>query len=320
MLTVEAGIPNACNKCHADKSAQWAVEASEKWYGTNMQRFTRTRARSVIAARRGDTNAPELLLRTIASETNGYWRASEIMLLSRWIGEPSVQKKILETATAYDPLPRAMVARALRPLALQHDNDAIRVLQILARDPVRSVRVEATESLTTLLDTNSPAAQDNIAFLQQNSDQPSGAMHLGGYYFDHGDAATALHWFQKAVDWDTNSAPLRHELAVALSANGKNSEAIEQLRAAVRLAPNEAEYHYKLGLALAETGDLNGATSELEQQLRRMRNWVMDGTISGWPIRRRVGWMMRCVALNGRRESILRRRVIRMRELRFWRG
>ncbi|MGZ5569075.1 MAG: ammonia-forming cytochrome c nitrite reductase subunit c552, partial [Limisphaerales bacterium] len=269
VLTVEAGIPNACNKCHNDKSAQWAVEANEKWYGTKMDRFTRSRAQSVIAARRGDTNAPSLLLRTIASETNGYWRASEITLLSRWIGEPAVQKKILENATAHDPLPRAMTARALAPLAAQHDNDAIRVLQILARDPIRSVRIEAAESLRSLLETNSPAARDHFAFLQQNSDQPSGAMHLGGYYFDHGEPVTALRWFQKAVDWDAYSPPLRHELAVALNANGKNAEAIEQLRAAVRLAPNEAEYHYKLGLALAETGDLNGATTELEQTVAK---------------------------------------------------
>jgi superkiller protein 3 len=138
------------------------------------------------------------------------------------------------------------------------------VLQILSHDPVRCVRIEAAQSLGTLLETNSLAARDDIAFLQQNADQPVGAMQLGGYYFDRGDAVTALSWFQKAVDWDTNSAPLRHELAVALNANGKNSEAIEQLRAACRLAPNEAEYHYKLGLALAETSDLSGATTELE--------------------------------------------------------
>jgi tetratricopeptide (TPR) repeat protein len=277
---VEAGIPNACNKCHEDKSAQWAVEANDKWYGDGRwkmengkgvkgERFTRTRARSIAAARRGDTNATELLLRTIASETNSMWRASEITLLSRWIDEPKVQRKIVESATAHDPLPRAMTARALGPLVARQDQQSIRILQLLARDPIRAVRVEAAQSLRSLLETNSPAARDYFAFLQQNADQPTGALQLGGYYFDHGDAATALVWFRKAVDWDTNSAPLRHELAVALSANGKTAEAIEQLRAACRLAPNESEYHYKLGLALAETGDLKGATGELEQSVAR---------------------------------------------------
>ncbi|MDB6058143.1 MAG: hypothetical protein JWO95_1987, partial [Verrucomicrobiales bacterium] len=269
VLTVEAAIPNACNKCHADKTAQWAVDTNEKWYGDRMQRFTRTRARAVVAARRRAMNAADLLLSTIAGETNGYWRASEITLLSRWISEPRVAKKIFENATAHDPLPRAMTARALSPLVGQQDQQAIRVLQILSRDPVRAVRIEAAQSLRTLLDTNSLAAREYFTFLQENADQPSGAMQLGGYYFDHGDATTALSWFQKAADWDTNSAPLRHELAVALSANGKTAEAIEQLRAACRLAPNESDYHYKLGLALAEIGDLKGATGELEQAVAK---------------------------------------------------
>ncbi len=276
VLTVEAGIPNACNKCHTDKTTQWAVEATEKWYGTNMQRFTRTRARAMIAGKRGETNAPDLLLHTIAAETNSMWRASELTVLSRWISEPTVQKKIFENATAHDPLPRAIVARALAPLAARQDTEAMRVLQILSRDSIRAVRIEAAQSMRSLLDTNSPAAHEYFASLQHNADQPTGALQLGGYYFDHGDAATALAWFRKAVDWDPNSAPIRHELAVALSAIGKTAEAIEQLRAACRLAPNEAEYHYKLGLVLAETGDLNGATTELEQAVAKNADFA-DG-------------------------------------------
>lgn len=33
-LTVGIDVPNACNRCHADKSAQWSVEQMTKWYGT----------------------------------------------------------------------------------------------------------------------------------------------------------------------------------------------------------------------------------------------------------------------------------------------
>ena len=28
-----AGMPNACTECHADRSAEWAVEWSKKWWG-----------------------------------------------------------------------------------------------------------------------------------------------------------------------------------------------------------------------------------------------------------------------------------------------
>jgi tetratricopeptide (TPR) repeat protein len=46
------------------------------------------------------------------------------------------------------------------------------------------------------------------------------------------------------------------------------AEAVEQLRAACRLAPNEAQYQYRLGLALNETGDLPGATDALKEAVR----------------------------------------------------
>ena len=32
-LSVKLGIPNACNRCHQDRSAEWAAEQVQKWYG-----------------------------------------------------------------------------------------------------------------------------------------------------------------------------------------------------------------------------------------------------------------------------------------------
>ena len=32
-LSVKLGTPNACNNCHTDKSAQWAADAVERWFG-----------------------------------------------------------------------------------------------------------------------------------------------------------------------------------------------------------------------------------------------------------------------------------------------
>ena len=55
------------------------------------------------------------------------------------------------------------------------------------------------------------------------------------------------------MSWDTNSAPPRHALAVALSSAGRSAEAVTELQAACRLAPRDAEYRYQLGLALSDT-------------------------------------------------------------------
>ena len=38
-LSVKLGTPNACNDCHADKSAQWAADAIERWHGPVRKAF-----------------------------------------------------------------------------------------------------------------------------------------------------------------------------------------------------------------------------------------------------------------------------------------
>ena len=53
LLTKELGIPNACNRCHADQTTDWALKYTEEWYGTKMNRPTRERARWIAAAENG---------------------------------------------------------------------------------------------------------------------------------------------------------------------------------------------------------------------------------------------------------------------------
>ena len=82
------------------------------------------------------------------------------------------------------------------------------------------------------------------------------------------DVAGALIHYEKAVAWDSNSPPVRHDLAVVLSMSGKTKEAIEQLEAACRLDPHDAEYQFKLGLAWSEAGNLEKTIAALEQAVR----------------------------------------------------
>ena len=54
LLTKEFGIPNACNRCHTDKDADWALKTANEFYGEKLNRPTRARAILVARARRGD--------------------------------------------------------------------------------------------------------------------------------------------------------------------------------------------------------------------------------------------------------------------------
>src|SRR5262249_25099290 len=59
-LSVKLGTPNACNDCHADKDAQWAAAAVERWHGGNRKGF-QSYAEAFQAAWSGRGDAAALL-------------------------------------------------------------------------------------------------------------------------------------------------------------------------------------------------------------------------------------------------------------------
>lgn len=268
LLTQRYGIPNACNRCHRDKSVDWALEYVDKWYGARMQRTTRARAELVAQARLGQTNAVAGLVRVAREDPIPLWRATATTLLRPWAIEPGVRACLLERTTDSEPLVRAYAARALEPLVATSDPAVQSALNRLLQDPVRAVRVDAAWSLHAQISTNSTAGRDLVAYLHHNLDQPAGAMQMGVFLLNRGEVATAVAWFRRAVSWDTHSAPLRHALALGLSQQGNLQEAVRELEIACRQAPREAEYRYKLGLALNEVGRLSEAAAALEEATR----------------------------------------------------
>ncbi len=264
-LTKELGIPNACNRCHTDKSADWSVDYIKQWYGPRTNDAVLLRARAIAKARAGDRTATEPLLKMVHNETNAFWRAVAANLLKHASAEPNVTAALLSCLSETNSLVRAMAVRGLEPLVRSGNPSVQAALQARLNDPVRSVRVEAAWALHHTLDTNSMAGSDLLTYLRHNLDQPAGALQMGVFLMDRGDLAAALEYFRRAVKWDPYSAPLFHALAVALSADGKSAEAVDALETACRLAPREAEYQFKLGLALNEVNRLNDAGAALKK-------------------------------------------------------
>ena len=270
LLTKQFGIPNACNRCHnaPTNTVGWALQWVEKWYGTKMERPYRHRAQVIARARQGDNAALPGLLKIAREEKIGYWRAVATGLLRRWAHEPQVAEVLLKQARDTDALVRSMAVRGLDLLQEASGNAVKQTLSALLSDTTRLVRVEAAWALRANLDTNTLAGRDLLRFMQHNSDQPAGLLQIGIFLNDRGKSSEALACFQKAVEWDGGSAPLRHALAVSLSQNGRSQEAVQQLEMACKIAPRDAEYRFKLGLAYNETGRLPEATASLEEAVK----------------------------------------------------
>ena len=282
LMTKQFGIPNACDRCHKEKGTDWALSAVEKWYGSRMERRTRTRTTIMAKARRGDADAASGLLGILSGDETPYWKASASLLLEGWLGAPGVNQALLSALNHDHPLVRSSAARSLDALVANH-TDVRAGLERLLGDTVRTVRVSAAWSLRQTVDSTSQAGRELLHMLNYNADQPSGQMQLGQYYLTRGDVGQALSHTRRAVVWDQGSPPFRHDLAVMLSMNGETQEAIKELRNAIRLNPREAEYHFKLGLALAETRDLSAAEAAFRDAVkadeRHARSWYNLGLL-----------------------------------------
>ena len=281
LLTKQFGIPNACERCHADKGTDWNFDYVEKWYGTNMNRPYRQRAQAVAQARQGNAASQETLLKMLTTDEIPYWRAVAANLLQRWAADPKVKDALTAQLQNTNALVRQMVVQALAPLARAGRAEVVAALQPRLQDVARNVRIEAARHLTASLDTNSLAGREYLHFLDHTSDQPLGQMQIGVFELMRGDPNNALTHFQTAAKWDAYSPGIRHELAIVLSQLGRLPEAVTELEAAVKLAPRDAEFHYKLALALNEVGQPARVMSELEEAVkcdpRHARAWYNLG-------------------------------------------
>lgn len=264
LLTEQHDVPNACSRCHDDKSVRWVRLAAERLYGERLERSTRRRARALAGARRGDPDARDELLRFLRGETNGMWRAVAATALAQYLPDAEVIDALIAAMRDPEPLVRAHSVRTLELVGRDPPERVGETLRRALEDPIRSVRVAAAWGLRHRVSETSRAGADLLAYLRLHEDQPGGQLRLGAYRLARGDPDGAVTHLQRAVSWDPRSAPLHHELAVALSQAGRIREAIVALETALRLDPTDGDYAYKLALAQSEDGAREAAIRSLE--------------------------------------------------------
>ena len=268
LLTKQFGVPNACNRCHQDKNADWSLKYVEEWYGEKMNRPTRARAQAIARARNGDDLARDELLKILQTDPQDYWRAVAARMLERWVEEKPVANALVGRLSDTNALVRQSAVQTLSTLGEGASPEIRAGLNKCLDDSSRGVRVTAALALASSLDLQSRAGRDLQQMLDQNADQPPGQMQLASFALARGEVTNALRHFQTAERWDAYSPEIRDQLAIVFSQLGRPNEAVKELREAVRLAPNEAEYHFKLALAWNETGDSAKALAELEAAVK----------------------------------------------------
>lgn len=271
-LTLELGIPNACNRCHGGEDAAWSARQLETWYPG--MRTRAAHAPVLAAARANDRSAlPALLELAADSSASGVLRATALLESARFPSERTIAAAQAGLGNA-DPLVRAAAVRALQDLPAAHRYVLLRP-QIT--DPARSVRTEVAAALAEV-----PAGQlpdperaalatlrnEYRVALQHAADTPEGQLNLGIFQARSGQSEAAERHYRKALDLAPGFLPALINLADLYRENGLDSAAEPVLLEAVRRDPNHAPALHALGLLRVRQGQLAAAVDLLGQAAR----------------------------------------------------
>ena len=252
-LSVVVGTPNACNQCHQDKDASWALQAVRGW-GINYRDTGRHPARAFLAMDQGDTRAiPSLVQIATSNSSAPIWRATAMEALGQTGGRDALQ-----TATTLlyddDPLLRVSTIRSLDFLPL---NQRFQLLMPLVDDEITSVRMAVASSLAgvPLDQINAEQAKqlralfaEYTGILQQHADMPGIQLQLGIFYLDRGEARAAEAAYREALYLNPQLIVAYLNLADLLRGQNGDKDARELLLQALQVAPDNGPTLHALGL------------------------------------------------------------------------
>jgi len=278
-LTVVIGTPNACNSCHQDKDAQWAVDSLRKW-GVHFTDTSSHPARAIAQARTGDARAvPELQALANAIDKPPIWRATAMTEMGNF-----ATRETYETAVAMlqsdDPLLRMAAIRALEFMPRQQ---LFGLLSQHLRDPSAAVRMEIARVLAGLplaqLDSRSAdelkAVYDEyLRNLGDNADMPETQGQLGAFFAAREFWQPAEIAYQRALQLNPQDLTALLNLADLYRALQREDEARQLLMQAIAIAPEQGMPYHALGLLETRAGNRELALGYLRDAAERETNGV----------------------------------------------
>lgn len=245
--TLNHGVPNACNECHKDKDAKWALAAMNQWYSPKSRQKLIARADAFAAAKAGDRNSIDKLIAILEEPSQGTLvRANAAGYLGTFGDDPRAFLALSNALSDPDPLVRASGARGLSPAASTPQKEAMELIPLL-RDPVAIVRANAAVALVGLglkkLD-----GEDGLRFEQAkqiyhdrarlDGDDAEQQLAAGKFYFLDGKYDRAAEAFRESMRIDP-TMPAQYYLAMSLAQQGDVQQASAILAA---IPPRNPQY------------------------------------------------------------------------------
>ncbi|MCS6991162.1 MAG: tetratricopeptide repeat protein [Chitinophagales bacterium] len=270
--TVRYGVPNACNQCHTNRSAQWAADRIRQWYGPQRSYHF---SDDLIPGSRGnvarlhklcmpDTNVPPIVHATALYYMQFHYHRENV--------------KYLTSALSHaEPLIRY---HALRSLAFYPSDQWYKAALPLLRDSIRAVRIAAADLLLEHADTLPPhlladyqkARRELEAFIMLQAPFPTGRQMMGDLLARQHRYQEAEAQYLAALRMDSLLIPARLNLVTLYNILQRNKEALHHLKVSYAIDPSNERVNYFLALLYVELMDFAKAEEHFERASRVSAN------------------------------------------------
>ncbi len=269
--TAAFGTPNACNSCHANKSADWAAKAVEQWFGPKRPyHFSDDLVPGSLLNEKSEAHLVALLADRMQPAIA---RATAASYLAN-IGTPSSAAALVAALKAEQAMIRY---HALRALGEFSPDSWLQAAVPLLRDKARAVRIAAADLFHQLPPGNIPATAqadyqkadaENRQYLEYQTDFAVGNVMLGDYELQGAKPVRAIQAYVRGLQKDSLMNYARFNLSAAYNTVGKNDEALKTLQEAAAIDPRNDRTYYNLGLLYYEMKDVPKASQNFSTAVR----------------------------------------------------
>lgn len=263
-VTKKINSPNACNQCHEDKTVDWAIQKTEKWYG---KPSTEHHGITFYEADLRVDSSYKKLKEIIENKNNPLIiRRTGVELLAR--NYPQMNEELIPYLTAKEP--------ALRHQGIANviiTEKTIKKVIPLLKDSIKSIRIQAAFALAA--NQNQIPNEYKVAFnnaleeykavQEYNYDFPTAKLSLGNLYHNLKEYEKAEHYFKETIKQDPDLYQAQLNLAYLYNNTNKKNEAIRIFKKYLINNPEDGDTTYSLGLLLAEIGHYEEAVLYLEK-------------------------------------------------------
>jgi len=269
-VSLKIGTPDACTKCHNDKSLQWSADTFEKWYG---KKDDLTYGEIIYEGRRGNPKYSEEVAKLCINKNQpAMYRATALRVLENYPGTTS-QEAIKVALKDKSPLVRSS---ALLSLNIFPQQEQIHLTIPYLDDQIKTVRLSAIRTLSRIPKENFTSnqfqkLQKSIPEYNEaelvNDDRPESYFNLAILETYQGNYRKADSLYNLAIELDSLNSFFYINYADLYRAMGNDNQSEKILIKALQVSPNSSDVYLALGLLYSRQNKPQESLAALENAI-----------------------------------------------------